>query len=116
MLNLLDPAYYHLRQSIEQYLRAYILDSGVDYHTPECNREHSTGDTLDRETLCRCLDGHGLDSLAKLCGAGRERFLDEHLTDGLGRLSHLAESRRYPQDIFQEWGSHPIDLVEFLDE
>ena len=40
MLNLLDIAYYHLQQCIEKYLKTYILDRKVNYHTPKCKRSN----------------------------------------------------------------------------
>jgi hypothetical protein len=116
MLNLTSTAYYHLHQSIEKYLKAFILDRGIDYHISKCKEQHSAGTGIDNSILCRCLMGHKLEKWAKLCGLDDEFFLDTQLIADLTVLSHLVEVPRYPQDKVQSWGGSPISLIHFLDE
>lgn len=105
MLNLLDPAYYHLQQCIEKYLKTFILDRDIKI-------------VIGRDNQCNDFkkNGHKLEEWGKLCWTKDDFFNDQDLIIALTNISHFEEISRYPQNRIQSWGSCPALLLKFLDE
>ena len=88
-----DPGMYHNQQSIEKYLKAYLIQNG-----------HKFDDT------------HDLTKLATLASEFNTFFADQDFIKACQNVTHFEVIGRYPQAKVRSYGWIMPDLVHFLDE